>query len=109
MTTFANDKKTSMTTDCCDSSGSSDSLRKHSSVLKDDVKTLKDDAVAAAHTAKECLQNEAEQVAAIAKTGGEKAQQMHNMVCDNVKRHPTAAVLTTLGVGIMLGRVFSGR
>lgn len=85
------------------------SLREHGTALKDDVKHLKDDAYAAATTAGECLSCEAEKVAELAKTGGEKAQQAHAYMRKHVQKHPTTAVLATLGVGILLGRLIAGR
>lgn len=91
------------------SSEESKSFSDHTSTLKDDVKTLKHDTYAAAATAGECISHEAERVADLAKAGGEKASEAHAALRRNVQKHPTTAVLATLGIGIVLGRLIAGR
>ncbi len=83
--------------------------REHGEILKEDLRALKDDAGAAAGAARAELEHQAERVQDIARSGGERVQEAHDSMCRAVRKNPTAAVLVTLGAGIMLGRLIGGR
>lgn len=112
MTTYANDitrREQVRAGEGSDAEGHREELREHAGAIKEDVKALKDDATAAVGAAGTCLREEAERVNELAKSGGESVRDMHTAVCRTVSKHPTAAVLTTLGVGVLLGRLIGGR
>lgn len=90
-------------------SSAREKLGEHAGAVKDDLQQLKHDvgglAIAGVDTAKEHVQK----VKEVAEQGSHKAEEWHAAVCRNVKEHPTAAVLTTLALGIMIGRVLGSR
>lgn len=89
--------------------GNREHLREQAGAVKEDLQALKEDAAAAASAAGDCIRSEADRVTEVARTGGEKAAEMHTSVCRTVSKHPTAAVLTTLGIGVVIGRLIGGR
>lgn len=85
----------------------------HAAVLKDDLQTLKTDAVEAgseiAQDIKETAVAAKDAVVDTATEYGDQTAEYHAMMCRNVRKHPTAAVLLSLGAGIVLGRLLGGR
>lgn len=77
--------------------------------IKSDLSALKHDAGEAAAIVKDRVRDEVEHIKEHARSGGDKAGEYHDSFKKAVSEHPTAAVLITLGIGAMLGRVFSGR
>ena len=73
------------------------------------IRELGADARSLAEDAGRTVQGEAERAAELAREGGEQAQELYRQACGVVRRHPTAAVLTSLGVGLLVGRVLGGR
>lgn len=84
-------------------------LREHGKTLKEDVKILKNDVSSAASTAGELVGHGVDRVTHAAQRGGDTAVEAYDTMRRTVKEHPTAAVLTTLGIGVLIGRLFSGR
>ena len=84
-------------------------LREQVSAIRSDMQALKADTAAAASAVGHKLHDEATHAMEIAKVGGEKAQEFHTAFRDTVKKHPTTAVLVTLGVGAMVGRLLARR
>lgn len=77
--------------------------------LKSDLIDVKDDVAGVTKAATELCRSEAEHIGEFATTGVDKAKEYHTSVCKQVSRHPTAAVLTSVGVGILIGRILGGR
>ncbi len=73
------------------------------------IREIGTDARSVAEEAGGIVQGKAERAAELAREGGEQAQQVYTRACGVVRRHPTAAVLTSLGVGLLVGRVLGGR
>ena len=84
-------------------------LAEHASAIRDDLRQVKSDVAAAASTAGDVVQHEAERVMDIARAGSERAGELHESVCNTVRRHPTASLVATLGVGVLIGRLIAGR
>ncbi len=84
-------------------------LREQVSAIRSDMQALKADTAAAASTVGHKLHEEAEHAMELAKVGGVKAQEFHRAFQSTVKKHPTTAVLVTLGVGAMVGRLLARR
>lgn len=77
--------------------------------VKHDLQELGSDTKVAAGEIKHCAEHELEHAKELAHQGGEQVQEWHKTFRSNVSRHPTTAVLITLGVGAVLGRLFAGR
>ena len=84
-------------------------VREHSDAIKSDVEALKQDTVAAASAVSDTVAEKAKDVADLARNGGERLQDTHDSLCEQVRKRPTAAVLLALGAGVVLGRIASGR
>ncbi len=89
-----------------------DSFKEHADTIREDVKHLREDTAAAATDAvqaiSETAKHSAETVAGISKGTAEKAGEYHDAMCSTVRKHPTAAVLTALAAGVVVGK-FIGR
>lgn len=110
MTAFATESTKSMSNSrSTETKPEHGTLKEHASHIREDVATLKSDATAAASALGTVVHDEAARAAELAKTGGEKAKDAHAAICTQVSKHPTAAVLTTLGIGILVGRFLGGR
>ncbi len=84
-------------------------IREHTDAIKSDVEALKQDTAAAASAVSDTVADKAKDVADLARQGGERLQDTHDSLCEQVRKRPTAAVLLALGAGVVLGRIASGR
>lgn len=75
--------------------------------LKSDLGDVKDDLSNVASAAVDGVRSEAEHIADYAQAGADKVHHYHSQFRRNVSKHPTAAVLTTLGVGIIIGKMIA--
>lgn len=75
--------------------------------LKSDLGDVKDDVSNVTSAAVDCVRSEAEHIAEYAQAGADKVHHYHSQFRRNVSKHPTAAVLTTLGVGIIIGKMIA--
>ncbi len=84
-------------------------LKADADTVRQDLAALKDDAVdVGSQAAKEVVhrvQSGAESAMELAQSTGDKARACHKSVCKQVSKHPTAAVLISLGAGAVLGRL----
>lgn len=85
----------------------------HAATLKDDLQTLKTDAAEAGadlvHQARESAVAAKDTVLEKASEYGDQVAEYHDTMCRTVRKHPTAAVLVSIGAGILLGRLLGGR
>lgn len=88
-------------------------LSERTAALKDDLRTVKSDAAAVAESAGHCVRSELNAVANRAseavQSGRERAMKYHAAFEKRVSKNPTAAVLASVGVGLLLGRFILGR
>lgn len=75
--------------------------------LKSDLGDVKEDVSNVTSAAVDCVRSEAEHIAEYAQAGADKVHHYHSQFRRNVSKHPTAAVLTTLGVGIIIGKMIA--
>ncbi len=79
------------------------------STLKHDLEAVKHDVSSMAHSAKECAQHEAERAAELAQAGADRLHAAHTDLRRRIVRHPMASALAAVGVGVIIGRILSGR
>lgn len=84
-------------------------LNEAASHIREDLTSLKEDTHEAIGAASTCAKHGLDSALDIAKAGGSKAKDVHTSFEDRVKKHPTSAVLITLGAGVLLGRLVSRR
>lgn len=77
--------------------------------LKQDLVQVKDDVASVAGATADCMRAEGEKLGEYAQSGADKFHDYHQQMRRTVSRHPTAAILTTLGVGVIIGRILGGR
>jgi ElaB/YqjD/DUF883 family membrane-anchored ribosome-binding protein len=84
-------------------------LGDHVGAVKDDLHQLKTDFSGLAHAGVDTAKEQVQKVKDAAENGTHKAEEWHSALVKNVKQHPTAAVLASVAVGIMIGRMLGGR
>ncbi len=84
-------------------------LSEATSHIREDLNSLRDDAQEAIGAATTCAKSGIDSAVEIAKVSGSKAKDVHSSLEDQVKKHPTSAVLITLGAGVLLGRLIARR
>jgi len=86
-----------------------DRLKEGVAQLQDEFDEVREGAAEMAEAARKRVQREAEHVADLAKAGGEQAQELGDSLMRTVRTHPTASILVSLGVGVIIGRLVASR
>jgi ElaB/YqjD/DUF883 family membrane-anchored ribosome-binding protein len=77
--------------------------------VREDLTELGKDTKEALSAAGACAKDGLDHAVEIAKTSGEKCKSVHSSLAEQVRQHPTAAVLLTVGAGILVGRMLPRR
>lgn len=77
--------------------------------LREDLGELGKDTRHTLEAAGSCAKDGLDSALEIAKTGGEKCKSVHSTLAEQVRQHPTAAVLLTIGAGLLVGRMLPRR
>ena len=84
-------------------------VKSDAAAVRKDLAALKNDVVdvgsQAAQHASERIKHGTETASDAVKSAGEQIQSAHTSVCKKVSAHPTAAILVSLGLGAVLGRM----
>lgn len=92
-----------------ESKSSRQDLSEAASHIREDLTSLREDAHEAIGAASNCAKHGLDSAVELAKVSGTKAKAVHGSLEDRVKKHPTSAVLITLGAGVLLGRLIARR